>query len=145
MRRTGDTPTMRIAWAIPCRYAEISAEGQGTFLGAGVDVMRTERVPTTVTAALAVNVLVPEHQLGQQGTISVEVLDPRMRVAVGPSVDVLLNDYEHRPEGRRPSVMAVITLEFKAPQYGQYTINLRLADRVTSVPIFVVAAQHGTS
>jgi hypothetical protein len=135
---------VQIAWAIPCRYVEISADGQGTFLGAGVDVMRTASVPTTVTAALAVNVLVPEHELGQSGTITVELLDPGMRAAVAPSVDVVLHDYEHRPEGRQPSVMAVITLEFEAPRYGQYTINLRLDDRVTSVPIFVVAAQQRT-
>ncbi len=131
---------MQIAWAIPCRYAEISADGQGTFLGAGIDVKRADSVPTTVAVALAVNVLVPEHELGRDSTIAVELLDPGMRAAVGPSVDVVLHDYEHRPAGRQPSVMAVITLEFEAPRHGQYTINLRLDDRVTSVPIFVVQA-----
>ena len=129
---------MQIAWALPCRYAELN-DGLGTFVGVGSDVMRHPSVPVTVTVALAINVLVPEHELGTEGTVAVEVLDPGMRAAPGPGFAVLLDDYEHRPEGRQPSVMAVATFGFEAPRYGQYTINLRLGDRVTSVPIFVLA------
>ena len=111
----------------------------GNFLGVGLDVMRYQSVPATIGIGLAVNVLVPEHELGEQRTIVVEILDPEMLVSDGAEFPMKLDDYEHRPEGRQPSTMTVISLRFEADQYGQYTINLRLGDRITSVPIFVLA------
>jgi hypothetical protein len=52
----------------------------------------------------------------------------------------MLEDYESRPEGRQPSAMTMIPMGFEANHYGQYTVSLRLGDRVTSVPIFVLAS-----
>jgi hypothetical protein len=133
---------VQIAWAIPCRYAE-ELSGLGNFLGAGLDVFRPSGLPAQIRVALAVNLVVPEYELGTDEEITVEVLDPSMNVAPGPTLNVRLDDYASRPAGRRPSTMAVVIVELTAPEYGQYTVNLRLQDRVTPVTLFVERRSDG--
>lgn len=128
---------MQIRWAIPCRFAEVR-EGVGNFLGTGWDTVRVEDLPRQITFSVAINATVPEHELGLEEEISVEILDPAMEASDGGRIAVRLDDYPQRPPGRQPSFQVVVGVALEAAAYGQYSVNLTLQDRVTTVPIFVV-------
>jgi hypothetical protein len=127
---------MRISWAIPCRYAE-ELNGLGNLLGAGWDVFRPATLPTELSIGLAVNVVVPEHELGVEQTMNIETIDPTMVITTVADVPFMIEDYAHRPPARQPSRLHVFSLALIAEQYGIYTVNLRLQDNAVPVQIFV--------
>jgi hypothetical protein len=128
---------VRILWAIPCRYAEVSPDGQATLIGAGCDIFPTPALPADLHVHLAVSIAVDEHELGLVDGVDIELLDPDMRAARLASIPLKLDDYSRRPAGRRPSTIAVLDVRAEVHAHGMHTLHLRLQDRLTPVSLFV--------
>ena len=135
--RPSHTRSMQIIWAIPCRYGE-QLDGLGNLLGAGLDVFFPSSIPCNIAFGLAINIRVPEDELGSTEEIRVEILDPEMGSIAGTSITFRPEDYSRRPGARQPTFMEMIPVQINGVErYGQYTLNLLLQDRAHTIPLFV--------
>ena len=107
-------------------------------LGVGTNVFSPLELPTPIGLAVMVQIIVPDHQLGTQETLSVGVLGPNMQPLVDPMEGpVGLEDYPNRPPGWEGSMFAPIGVQFLAESPGTHTIEFGLEGRSTLVSVLV--------
>lgn len=129
---------MLIEWAIPCRHAEAR---NGTFnaFGGGQDTFRCPEFPAEVSLWLALRITAGVHEFGELEHIRVDLLDPEMHVTELAALELHPKDYADRDVTRQPALIATLPVRFQVEQPGLHTLQLRLQDRQTAVPLFIRA------
>jgi hypothetical protein len=128
---------VRISWAIPCRYVEVN-DGLVTIIGGGSNVITLLALPGVVGTMVAIQLVTDEddderHMFGNQ------VLGPDM----APVTELAQVEFDMgevnplKPAGWEQALIPPIAVQFPVAEEGQYTLQLSVDDRSTTVPLLV--------
>lgn len=131
---------MQIAWALPCRFAEATADGTATIVGAGLDSVWVTETPTDVGIFLMMRVAGAQYEFEEAHTLAVRLVDPDRG-----EHDVLSAGFG--PMGEPPplfhpgldaGILVPAATGWQAEHLGLYTLEIFVDDRrERSVPILV--------
>jgi hypothetical protein len=132
---------VRIDWAIPCRYVEVSDAGT-TIVGGGADIFFVQSVPTEIGLWLAVRIAGPPHELRPDHRFEQSVLNPSME-PIGDDLGFTLGmgQVPLKPEGSEGSHIFSTFTRFPVAEGGNYSIDLSVDDRHTTIPIYVMTPE----
>jgi Family of unknown function (DUF6941) len=132
---------VRIDWAIPCRYVEVGDTGT-TIVGGGADIFFVQSVPTEIGLWLAVRIAGPPHELRPDHAFEQSVLSPgRMQAVSTLGFTLPMGPTPLKPEGSEGSHIFPTFTRFPASEGGNYSIDLSVDDRHTTIPIYVVTPE----
>lgn len=134
---------MRIEWAIPCRYCEVTAN-EVSIIGGNANAFTVPEVPATIGVWIALQVVAPEHETGPDvpHRFRAHVLDPRMDLI--PDTDLEIESFLMAlPPVAGWEAEEVVASQhwFTAEEEGIYTIEMRVDDRTKTVAIGVRLAE----
>lgn len=132
---------MRIAWAVPCRYAEV-VENVAHILGGGISVVHVPEVPTTVGLFVALCIGGSEHELGedQQHIVSARALNPAHEEIL-PQLDIPFAAPHWGPAGGESTFVLPLQPVMPISEFGLHMLEFNIDGRsTTTVPINVVEA-----
>jgi hypothetical protein len=128
---------VRIAWAIPCRYAEVH-DGLATMVGAGTNIFTVPSFPASIGLFVVAHFLAAEDELGVQHPLRSQVLAPDMQPVADPIEGALgFEAGPNKPPGWEGGLTLPMVVRFPAHIEGTYTFELTVAERSQTVPLLV--------
>lgn len=121
---------MRVDWALPCRYAEATADGTATIVGAGLDSLRLIEVPADVGTFLMLRLAAPPDEFDDEHQLAVRLIDPErderdvLTVGFGP---VPRPPLLHR--GLEAGLLIPAAVGWQAGHFGLYTFEVYVDNR----------------
>ncbi len=118
--------TVRIDWAIPCRYAEVNGS-LATIVGAQIDAARVPGFPARVGTFVAIRFLFADEELSESHEVLLRILDPQLG-----ELDDILTELALGPPNPRKSPgwegshMVAMFVQFEALEEGTHTFELYL-------------------
>jgi hypothetical protein len=112
---------VRLDWAVPARYAEASADGTATIIGAGLDSVWPQDVPTDIGLFLMVRIVGPRDEFEEEHQLEIRLVTPDREEQA-----VLTADFQSPPSGRspfavpglEPGLLIPAGIAFSAEDYG---------------------------
>ena len=132
---------LRLDWAVPSRYAEASADGSATIIGAGIDSFWVPEVPADIGLFLMIRVTGPQDEFEEEHQLEIRLVTPESE-----EQEVLKVGFQTPPGGRNPlavpgmepGVLIPAGVAFRAEEYGFHTLEVYLDEqRLRSIPIAV--------
>lgn len=132
---------LRLDWAVPCRYAEASADSTATIIGAGIDSFWLEEVPADVGLFLMVRIAGPPDEFEDEHKVAIHLVTPERE-----EHEVLQAGFRAPPGTRNPlavpgsesGMLLPAGIAFRAEDYGFHTLEVYLDDqRLRSIPISI--------
>jgi uncharacterized protein DUF6941 len=131
---------LHIDWVIPCRYVEVH-DNLGTIIGAGIDTLWVQELPTPVQVVMAVRLagtadeVTPDHAHEAANIVR----DPNGDVVSEVSGELRVGVEDAREDWLTGLVLPTV-VRFEATGEGTYTIEHKVDDATSSVPLHIV---HG--
>jgi hypothetical protein len=129
-----------VAWALACRFAEVTPDGTATLVGAGLDSVWVPEVPADVGIFLMMRIAGASYEFQEAHTIAVKLIDPEreeqevLTAGFGP-VDELPPQYHPALD---PGILIPAGIGWHAEHFGLYTLDVLVDDRQRrSIPILV--------
>jgi hypothetical protein len=129
-----------VAWALPCRFAEVSPDGTATLVGAGLDSVWIQEVPADVGVFLMMRISGAVYEFDEAHTVAVRLIDPEreeqevLSAGFGPMPEP---PPQHDP-AIDPGVLIPAAIGWTAGHFGLYTLDILVDDRPRrSIPILV--------
>jgi hypothetical protein len=131
---------VEVAWALPCRFAEATADGSATLVGAGLDSLWVPEVPADIGVFMMMRITGPQYEFEEQHSVAVRLIDPE-----GEQQEILATDFGPMEElppayhpGLDPGVLIPAAVSWSAEHFGLYTLELYVdGKRNRSIPILV--------
>jgi len=132
---------VRVAWAIPCRYAEVQPGGGATIVGAGSDVLIVEGVPAQLHVLFAVRFVgAPDELDGELShPVGCGIYSPDGELA-GEQTSMLQGDINQLVPGFVAEVTVAMATDIEATELGSYGVEFAIDGNALRVPIHVVEA-----
>jgi hypothetical protein len=132
----------RIDWAVPCRYVEVQPTG-ATIVGAGMDALVVAATPAEVRFMVAVRLVVPEHEFGEEHEFQTRLLGPDLNAVGSPTrVTFQANAQPQHEPGTDGTQILASDVRFSAAEPGRYTLEMVLDGRTEqTVAMRVVVPQ----
>jgi hypothetical protein len=124
---------------VPCRYAEVSADGTASLLGGGIDSVWPPELPATVALFLMLRLAGAEDEFQEETELEVRVVDPARDET--QALALSLSQQEVSPlkvPGMEAGALFPAVIHREAGDYGLYTLEVFLGGRrQRSIPISV--------
>lgn len=135
--------SMRIEWAIPCRYCEANG-GLMTIVGAGTNIFFVPAFPGAVGVHIALSIVGAENEASEKHRFKAHVLGPQME-PVTPTIEGELEfaGSDTKPPGWEERLFIPTAHQFPVQEPGTYTVEMTIDDRSFTVPLLVAEAPPG--
>jgi hypothetical protein len=131
---------LRVDWALVCRYGEVSADGTATLVGAGMDALLLEEVPSEVGVFLMLRVAGQPDEFEEAHELAVTLIDPERdeRELLSISFGPMEGPPPFAEPGMDVGLPVPTALGWEAEHFGLYTFEVRIdGRRQRSIPILV--------
>jgi len=88
--------TLRLDWAVPCRYAE-AVDGTATIIGGGIDSFWPPEVPTDLGVFLMIRIVGPQDEFEEEHQLEIRLVAPD-----SAEQQILQANFQAPPGARNP-------------------------------------------
>lgn len=122
---------MKIAWLVPCRYAEPHSDGTMSIVGAGIDTfwLPEANLPAQVGFMLAVRVVGTDDE----GLLDPHTLTIGLRRPTGEREEIVRADFQldsdRTIEGTPPGILVRIVVAISISEFGLHQLEVAVDGR----------------